>query len=145
MLGLRTVKNRSEQEKYSPFVGSHDTGNYSTERRRSNRVETEILITATTEDGTEYFGYTRDLSREGCRVFIHGSLSEGDEITLTFRPAGEFEKITLKAIIRTALCERYGLEFCDTDSSQHEEHLVAICKLLALSEFPHRNELTFGN
>ncbi len=145
MLGLRTVKNRSEQETLSPFVGSLDTGNYSTDRRRSNRVETEILVTATTGDGKEYFGYTRDLSREGSRIFIHGPLSVGAEALLTFRPAGEFEKTNLKAIIRNAVCERYGIEFCDTESAQHDALLVSMCKLLALSDYPRAGEFAVGN
>lgn len=145
MLGLRAIKNRSEQETISPFVGYFDARNHTTERRRSSRVELEVLITALTTDGTEIGGYTRDLSREGARVVLRGSLAVGQPLLVTFRPSRDSEEISMRAIVRSAVCERYGLEFCDTDTTRHDELLVTMCKQLAVLEPSRVSELAIGN
>jgi hypothetical protein len=137
MLGLFTVKNRS-QETFSPAVA--EPGTQYQERRRSSRVELELLVTATTEDGNQFYGYTRDLSREGTRVFIRGQLTVGERITLTFR-LGESDEISMPAIVRSALCERYGIEFCETETAFHDERIVTMCKQLVMSDFANVGEL----
>jgi hypothetical protein len=137
MLGLFTVKNRS-RETFSPTVA--EPGTQYQERRRSSRVELELLVTATTEDGNQFYGYTRDLSREGTRVFIRGQLTVGERITLTFR-LGESDEISMPAIVRSALCERYGIEFCETETTFHDERIVTMCKQLVMSDFANVGEL----
>jgi hypothetical protein len=124
MIGFRT-KNRSN---VPPMVGSQPQ--YS-ERRRSNRVELEVRVVATTNDGRQIFGYTRDLSREGTRVFLRGELMEGETITLKFRTSSTEDEVTMQAVVRTALCERYGVEFVDTDTVQHGHSIVSMCKEMA--------------
>lgn len=126
MLGFRT-KNRSN---VPPMVGSQPE--YS-ERRRSNRVEMEVRVVATTEDGKQIFGYTRDLSREGTRVMLRGDLVVGEQVTLRFRTSAAHEEITMHAVVRTAICERYGLEFIEVDTTQHEDSIIDMCKLTMAS------------
>jgi hypothetical protein len=138
MLGLFNVKNRS-QETFSPAVA--EPGTQYQERRRSSRVEIELLVSATTEDGNHFYGYTRDLSREGTRVFIRGQLTVGERITLTFRLSGESDEISMTAIVRSAMCERYGIEFCETETAYHDEQIVTMCKQLVLSDFANVGEL----
>jgi len=137
MLGLFTVKNRS-RETFSPTVA--EPGTQYQERRRSSRVELELLVTATTEDGNQFYGYTRDLSREGTRVFIRGQLTVGERNTLTLR-LGESDEISMPAIVRSALCERYGIEFCETETTFHDERIVTMCKQLVMSDFANVGEL----
>jgi hypothetical protein len=137
MLGLFNVKNRS-QETFSPAVA--EPGTQYQERRRSSRVELELLVTATTEDGKQFYGYTRDLSREGTRVFIRGQLTVGERISLTFR-LGENDEISMSAIVRSALCERYGIEFCETETGYHDECIVTMCKQLVMSDFANVGEM----
>jgi hypothetical protein len=131
MLGLSAIKNRSERETVPSFGGYFETRSQTEERRRSSRIELEILITALTTNGTEIYGYTRDLSREGARVVLRGSLTVGQAILVTFRPLGGSEEVSMRAIVRSAVCERYGIEFCDTDSTRHDELLVTMCKQFA--------------
>jgi hypothetical protein len=138
MLGLFNVKNRS-QETLSPAVA--EPGAPYEERRRSSRVEIELLVTATTHDGNQFYGYTRDLSREGTRVFIHGQLSVGERITLRFRLSGESDEISMPAVVRSAMCERYGIEFCETETAYHDERILSMCKQLVLSDYANVGEL----
>jgi hypothetical protein len=137
MLGLFTVKNRS-QETFSPAVAKPGTQNQ--ERRRSNRVEIELLVKATTEFGNQLYGYTRDLSREGTRVMMRGQLRVGERIALTFRLAGESEEISMSAVVRSAMCERYGIEFCETGAAHHDERIMTMCKQFALTDFANVGE-----
>ena len=86
-----------------------------TERRRSHRIELESLLVAVTSEGSQLNGYSRDLSREGAGAFIRGELEEGQEIGLRFRSQGNVEERCYRAIVRTKVGQRYGLEFLTDD------------------------------
>jgi hypothetical protein len=128
MLGFRS-KSRAN---VPPMVGSQPQ--YS-ERRRSNRVEMEVRVVATTEDGKQIFGYTRDLSREGTRVMLRGDLMVGEVVKLKFRTSPSHEEVTMDAVVRTAICERYGFEFIDVDTAHHDESIVSMCKQMTMAEY----------
>jgi hypothetical protein len=86
-----------------------------TEKRRSRRIEVESLLIAVTSDGVQLHGYSRDLSREGAGAFIRGELEEGQEIGLRFCTHGTRDESCYRAIVRTKVGQRYGLEFLTED------------------------------
>ena len=140
MLGLGKLKNRVQQNVLYPPV-ANTTNPQLEERRRSSRVEIEMLLTATTANGTQFYGYTRDLSREGTLAFVRGELAIGEEISLNFRTFQGAEDVPVKAIVRSAVGERYGIEFCDASTTEHDDLLVSMCKQHAFAEFAGAGDL----
>ena len=135
MLGLGNIKNRVQQSTLAPVSMTTTTKPEQVERRRSSRVEIEMLLTATTVDGMVFHGYTRDLSREGTLAFLRGGeFSVGDEIFLNFRNFQGEENVAIRATVRSAVGERFGIEFCDSDTSQHDDILMSVCKQYAYAE-----------
>src|SRR5690349_15251490 len=81
------------------------------DRRRSPRVESEMLLTATRENGECHPGYCRDLSREGAAALVWGGLEIGEKVQLAYRPLGsDGEEVVVPAIVRQAIGYRYGFE-----------------------------------
>ena len=134
MLGLGNIKNRVQQNPLPPSVTTTTPQTERVERRRSNRVEIEMLVTATTASGAQFYGYTRDLSREGTLAFLRGGeFTVGEEVLLNFRNFQSAGDVPVRAIIRTAVGERFGIEFCDSDTAEHDDMLVSMCKQFAFA------------
>lgn len=122
-----------EQAAYLPFE-ILDSTVARAERRRSPRVELEMLLTATTKDGKIYNGYCRNLSREGAAALIWGELNIGDEVELTYRPHGaEGLEIVVFAIVRQSIGYRYGFEFAVENECELSSLLVESCRVACVS------------
>ncbi len=104
------------------------------ERRRSPRVELEMLLTATTESGETYQGYCRNLSREGAAALIWGDLKSGEHVTVSYRPLGsEDDEVIVPAIVRHSVGYRYGLEFAVANDTELSSLLVESCRVACLA------------
>jgi hypothetical protein len=103
------------------------------ERRRSPRVELEMLLTATTDSGETFNGYCRNLSREGAAALIWGDLKAGDRVVLTYRPLGnDSEEVIVPALVRQSVGYRYGLEFEVESETELSSLLVESCRVACL-------------
>ena len=60
---------------------------------------------------------------------------------MTFRLSGESDEISMGAIVRSAMCERYGIEFCETEAAYHDDRILTMCKQFAMSDFANVGEL----
>jgi hypothetical protein len=104
------------------------------ERRRSPRVELEMLLTATTDSGETFSGYCRNLSREGAAALIWGDLKTGDRVVLTYRPLGnDSEEVIVPALVRQSVGYRYGLEFEVANETELSSLLVESCRVACLA------------
>lgn len=100
------------------------------DRRRSPRIELEMLLTATRASGERYQGYCRNLSREGAAALVWGELVMGELIHVAYRPlGGESEEVVVPAIVRQAIGYRYGLEFVVENECELSSLLVESCRL----------------
>lgn len=100
------------------------------DRRRSPRIELEMLLTATRANGECHQGYCRDLSREGAAALVWGNLEIGERVRLAYRPlGGESEEVIVPAIVRQSIGYRYGLEFAVESESELSSLLVQSCRV----------------
>jgi hypothetical protein len=104
------------------------------DRRRSPRVELEMLLTATTDSGETFQGYCRNLSREGAAALVWGELKVGDQVQLTYRPLGnESEEVIVPALVRQSVGYRYGFEFAVANETELSSLLVESCRVACLA------------
>ncbi len=134
-IGAQFLNNLFSPEQVIPFcTETLETTVARTERRRSPRVELEMLLTATTDSGEVFQGYCRNLSREGAAALIWGDLKSGDRVTLTYRPLGdEGEEVIVPAFVRQAVGYRYGLEFAVENETELSSLLVESCRVACLA------------
>ncbi len=100
------------------------------DRRRSPRMELEMLLTATRANGECYQGYCRDLSHEGTSALVWGQLEIGERVQLAYRPLGaEGEEVVVPAVVRQAIGYRYGFEFAVESESELSSLLVDSCRV----------------
>lgn len=100
------------------------------DRRRSPRIEIEMLLTATRQTGECFQGYCRNLSREGAAALVWGDLESGEKVQLSYRPLGkDSEQIVVPAIVRQSIGYRYGFEFAVENESELSELLVDSCRV----------------
>ena len=100
------------------------------DRRRSPRVELEMLLNTTRSNGDCFSGYCRDLSREGAAALVWGALEIGERVQLAYRPLGaEDEEVFVPAIVRQAIGYRYGFEFAVENESELSSLLVDSCRV----------------
>jgi hypothetical protein len=104
------------------------------ERRRSPRVELEMLLTATTNSGEVFQGYCRNLSREGAAALVWGDLKIGDQVQLSYRPLGsKSEEVIVPALVRQSVGYRYGFEFSVENEIELSSLLVESCRVACLA------------
>jgi len=100
------------------------------DRRRSPRIELEMLLTATRANGECHQGYCRDLSRDGAAALVWGGLEIGERVSLAYRPLGnESEEVVVPAIVRQSIGYRYGFEFAVENESELSSLLVESCRV----------------
>ena len=100
------------------------------DRRRSPRIEIEMLLTATRQNGECFQGYCRNLSREGTAGLVWGDLESGERVQLSYRPIGkESGQIRVPAIVRQSIGYRYGFEFAVENENELSELLVDSCRV----------------
>ena len=100
------------------------------DRRRSPRIELEMLVTATRASGERYEGYCRNLSREGAAALVWGELEVGEQVQLAYRPLGtDSEEVMVPATVRQASGYRYGFEFAVENESELSWLLVESCRV----------------
>lgn len=100
------------------------------DRRRSSRIEVEMLLTAKRANGEFHQGYCRDLSREGAAALVWGNLQVGETVQLAYRPMGaESEEVIVPAIVRHSIGYRYGFEFAVENESELSSLLVESCRV----------------
>lgn len=100
------------------------------DRRRSPRIELEMLLTAMRASGECFHGYCRDLSHEGAAALVWGELEIGERVQLAYRLLGsESEEVVVPAIVRQAIGYRYGFEFAVEDESELNSLMVESCRM----------------
>lgn len=100
------------------------------DRRRSPRIELEMLLTATRANGERYHGYCRNLSREGAAALVWGELEIGEQVRVAYRPLGcESDEVVVPAIVRQTTGYRYGFEFAVENESDLSTLLVESCRV----------------
>ena len=122
----RLIKGR-DGKKHVPAQPPETTTDWE-EKRRDNRVELEVLMTATTRDGETFRAYSRDLSHAGSAAIIWGELKVGDKVSLAYRFPQMDHEIVVPGVVRHSIEHRYGMEFVGAD----REHLKSeIAKIFA--------------
>jgi hypothetical protein len=133
-MNFQVIKARVRQQFSKPAdeaVFPEITSTYSTERRRSERIEVETLVSAITKSGSRLQGYCRNLSQEGTAAIIWGELTIGEEVCLAFRSLGSEHETIIPATVRTSISHRYGFEFTVPDPSELHALLMQTCRIEA--------------
>lgn len=100
------------------------------DRRRSPRIELEMLLTATRANGERYQGYCRNLSREGAAALVWGELQTGEQVQLAYRPlGGESDELIVTAVVRQSTGYRYGFELSVANEKELSALLVESCRV----------------
>ena len=133
-MNLKVIRARVRQQFLKPTDESvlpELTSTYHTERRRSERIEVETLVSAITKSGSRFQGYCRNLSHEGTAAIVWGELKIGDEVCLAFRSLGSEQETIIPAIVRNSVSHRYGFEFTVPDQSELHALLMDTCRIEA--------------
>jgi PilZ domain-containing protein len=127
------IKNRLFSPGQAEVAGAREPlDNYVSrnDRRRSLRIELEMLVTATRANGERFEGYCRNLSRDGAAALVWGELEVGEQVQLTYRPLGtDSEEVVVPARVRQAIGYRYGFEFAVENESELSWLLVESCRV----------------
>jgi len=78
-------------------------------------------------------GQGGDICEGGMSIFVPVDLELGQELKLSFQMPYRSTPVQLKAVVRNRARFRYGLEFTEMTTDQHEM-IVAACKALALMQ-----------